>query len=170
MASKIHTLPSQERLRELFDYDPLTGIVTWRVSTSNRVKAGMAAGTPSGNRLLVSCDGVSYKLHRIIWKWMTGKEPPEQIDHEDTDGHNNRWLNLREADNSLNSANRRVQSNNLSSGLKGSYFNKTANLWYSRIQRDEVDYFLGYFQTKEAAHAAYVRKAKELFGRFARAA
>jgi hypothetical protein len=169
MASKIHTLPTQGRLRELFDYDPMTGIVTWRVSTSNRVKVGMRAGTPSGNRLLVSCDGIQCKLHRVIWKWMTGDEPPEQIDHEDTDGHNNRWENLRAANNSLNSANRRVQSNNRS-GLKGAYYHPSSGLWQSRIQRDGVDYPLGYFATKELAHAAYARKAAELFGEFARAA
>lgn len=170
MASKSHILPSQERLRELFDYNPETGIVLWRITTSNRAKAGTAAGTVSGNRLIVTCDRVSYKLHRVIWKWMIGQEPPVQIDHEDTDGLNNRWANLREANNSLNSANRRVQSNNRSSGLKGAYYNKFAQIWYSRIQKDGVDYSLGCFQTKEEAHAAYVAKATELFGEFARAA
>lgn len=168
-ASKIITLPSQARLRDLFNYDPSTGIVTWRISTSSRVKVGSVAGTPSGNRLIVSCDRASYKLHRVIWKWMTGHEPPAQIDHEDVNGHNNIWTNLRAATNSLNSANRRAQSNS-SSGMKGAYFHPSSGLWQSRIQKDGIDYPLGYFKTKELAHAAYAKKAVELFGEFARAA
>lgn len=164
----VKTLPAQSRLQELFD--PKSGVLTWRVSNSKRVKVGQRAGAarPCGRRV-VSVDGVRYREHRIIWKLVTGEEPAAFIDHRDIDGGNNRWENLRTATNSQNMANRGVQSNS-SSGLKWAYFHAASGRWLSRIQKDGVDYPLGYWPTAEAAHAAGARKAAELFGEFARAA
>jgi hypothetical protein len=40
--------------------------------------------------------------------------------------------------------------------------------WVSRIKKDGKSYYLGAFKTEIAAHRAYIKKAKELHGEFAR--
>jgi HNH endonuclease len=162
-------LPSFERVREVLDYDPRTGILTWRKKRGGKGRAGAVAGCISSEgRIKISIDGVQYKAHRIIWLWMTGHAPSERIDHRDMNQSNNAWVNLRLATNSENMANRGPQLNNKSSGLKGAY-RMWHGRWYSRISKDGIDYYLGIFDTAEEARAAYIKKAEELYGEFARA-
>jgi hypothetical protein len=69
-------LPSVEYLRERFDLDPETGVLTWRARVGsdaetkrwNRRHAGKAAGAThlDGHRE-VKIDGRAYRAHRIIW-------------------------------------------------------------------------------------------------------
>ena len=47
--------------------------------------------------LVMKFEGVMFKVHRIIWKMVTGKEPVTIIDHRNTVRTDNRWANLREA-------------------------------------------------------------------------
>lgn len=47
-----------ERLRELLDYDPATGVFRRRVSTSNRIKVGDISGTQNGKGYLCIRVGV----------------------------------------------------------------------------------------------------------------
>lgn len=164
-------LPSYDRVRELFDYAPESGVLSWRVRNGKMLPGSVAGVVRGDGQRIVGIDGISYRAHRIIWLWMTGSDPAgKQVDHEDTDRGNNRWKNLRLATNAENSRNRSAQSNNKSGdGLKGAYqmWNGT---WYSRIWDGSRDVYLGTFPSEADAHAAYAAKAKELFGEFARAA
>ncbi len=58
---KILPLPSQESLQELFDYDPNTGHLRWKIDRSPNARIGMIAGTPNsmGYRM-VRVDGKMY--------------------------------------------------------------------------------------------------------------
>jgi hypothetical protein len=51
---------------------------------------------------MFSIDGKQQRVHRLIWLYMTGEWPKDQIDHINNVKHDNRWKNLREADNQLN--------------------------------------------------------------------
>ena len=42
--SKIHDEVTQARLKELLDYDPVSGIFTWRKTRARRAMKGMTAG------------------------------------------------------------------------------------------------------------------------------
>ena len=56
---------------------------------------------------MLTINGKMYRAHRVIWLWMTGKWPENDIDHEDRDATNNRWNNLGDktkADNNRNRA------------------------------------------------------------------
>jgi len=104
----------------------------------------------------------------IIWMLVHGRWPPHYIDHRDGDTGNDRLGNLREANDSQNSANRRGNSS-IRSGLKGAYRNNKSG-WYSRIKVGGQDVYLGTYQTKEAAAAAYAEASKKYHGDFGRSA
>ena len=91
MPIKTKTLPSPEVLRDLFDYDPESGILTRR-------KTGMAAGEKNERGYLrVKIKQKHYRVHRVVWAWWYGRHVDEGyfIDHIDRNPSNNRITNLR---------------------------------------------------------------------------
>lgn len=160
---------TQERLKQILHYDPQSGDWTRLVTRNNNAKMGVVAGSkkPTGY-ILIGVDGTIYRAHRLAWLYMTGRWPRNQIDHKDGNPSNNCWLNLREATNGQNKANSLKNSNN-TSGLKGVSWNKFHKKWYAYIGLNGRKESLGYYQTKEEAHSAYLAAAKANFGEFARA-
>jgi HNH endonuclease len=155
-------LPPQALLLELFTYDPSEGVL-------RRRKNGKVAGTKKPNSIQVFVNYGQYAAHRLIWKIITGYDPPALIDHENTDCWDNRWVNLRLADNGLNIGNSRIRKDNLS-GFKGVHIRreKGRSIRYRAIiERHKKRYILGDFKTPEEAHSAYVVAAKLHFGPFA---
>jgi hypothetical protein len=157
------------RLRELLDYDPETGVFTWLVSTSNRVRSGETAGTLDGRYRQIKADGRIYRSHQLAWLWMTGEWPTGHLDHINGDPSDNRFTNLRPATSSQNGANSRRGVNN-KSGFKGVSWHAQAHRWRARIMVGRRQIFLGLFTDPTIAHAAYVEAAEKHFGEYARAA
>lgn len=161
-----------DRIRSVLGYDPDTGRLTWLISLSNRSPAGSTAGSDTNGYKEVSVDGVSYRATVIIWAVAFGRLPTALIDHRDGDRSNNRLSNLREATFLQNARNVRMHCDN-SAGLKGVSLNPSLGRkkrWVARICVSGRNKNLGYFLTKEEAHAAYVSAANEIFGEFSRAA
>lgn len=160
------------RLRELITYDPEAGAFTWKVMRRGPAKAGGVAGYARTNRnkayWIIRVDGPNYAAHRLAWLYVTGKMPQGQIDHIDGNSLNNRWSNLRCVTNLENSRNRRIDGRN-TSGFKGAYWRERERKWASNIRVEGKLLWLGYFATKEDAHAAYMAAAEKHFGEFARA-
>jgi hypothetical protein len=158
-----------EKLRELLEYNPATGIFTRRVSTSNAIKAGDVAGWTDGHGYTcISLLNETWKAHRLAHFYMTGQWPSADIDHKDTDRSNNRWDNLRESTRTQNLANARLSQAN-TSGLKGASFHKSTGKWRATISVGDRQRYLGLFDCKAAAHFAYLIEADRLHGEFARA-
>jgi hypothetical protein len=163
---------TQERLKELLSYDPLTGVFIWRIDRGGK-KAGDIAGCKKRTYILISVDDRVYRAHLLAWLYMTGEWPDRFVDHHDLDKHNNAWINLRRATKSQNMANVGLIKSN-ASGFKGvSHYRageRYGKPWQASIGKDGRSRHLGHFATKEEAHAAYVCAAESLFGEFARAA
>jgi len=156
-----------ERLRSLLLYDPETGYFCWRITKANK-NAGELAGciAPSGY-VFIGIDGRIYRAHRLVWLYLHGVWPENQMDHVNLDRSDNRIANLRLASSAQNKANRRKDCRNRS-GLKGAYWDRERQNWSSFIKTGGKSRFLGRHASKEAAHAAYVAAANDLFGEFAR--
>ena len=100
---------------------------------------------------------------------MTGSWPEHEIDHENLNGLDDKWSNLRPATGSQNKANRRrLRSNN--SGYVGVFKVKHRNLWVAKIRIGGVQATLGFFREASDAGAAYAAAAIIHHGEFARSA
>jgi hypothetical protein len=107
-----------------------------------------------------------YKKIRMHREIMGVVDPKIQVDHKNGDTLDNRRENLRIATSAQNNANHRMHKSN-KSGFKGVCWDKRRQRWRATIFKGK-QYYLGYFDTPESAHDAYVAKALELFGEFAR--
>lgn len=154
-----------ERARQVWDYDCNTGIFRWRISPSAHIPVATVAGSinKQGYRVIVF-EGLHYACHRLAWLFVYGEWPNGGLDHEDTIKDHN-WIgNLRPATKSQNGANMLCHRDN-AAGYKGVSFHR--GKWTAQIRTNGRNLHLGRHDTPEAAHAAYVAKAKELFGEFA---
>lgn len=171
MTRGIYQNVSVDRLREELNYDPDTGIVTWRISRVGRgwpTKAGTEAGylhKGSGYRR-IRFGPKSYKTHVIAWALTTGEWPSMIVDHKNADKSDNRLCNLRLATEGQNCCNSKTPKHN-TSGHKGVSPTKSGK-WSARIRYNRKEKYLGIFPTKEGAINAYREMADKLHGEFAR--
>jgi hypothetical protein len=177
--SDIKPLPSLEVLNALLSYDEHTGVLTWKMQPAtsrgnigfNNKCGGKVAGTV-GEHGYVSV-GIGkrqyYLAHRIIWKMMTGVDPLDQVDHEDTDRSNNRWSNLRAAANGPNIQNSKLRKDN-TSGIKGVHWDMRHKKWRAVITANGKSTRLGRFPTIQEAASVIAQARLEMHGDFARLA
>lgn len=160
---------SAEFLREVLQYDPETGVLTFKENRgSNKVKGKVAGFVRKDGYHFLSLQKKRYLGHRIIWAMMTGDWPENQIDHIDGVRSNNKWANLRAATPSQNNANHSVRIDS-KIGLKGVQIHPDTGKWRARINIAGTTKHLGLFNTPEEAHAAFVAAASKVHGAYARA-
>jgi hypothetical protein len=155
---------AHEQLKELLRYDPETGQFT-RLVDRGKYRAGSVAGAQIDRYLRISIGGKWYRAHRLAWFYMTGEWPSETVDHENRDPLDNRWANLRLASVKQQQQNRGVRRDN-TSGHKGVMRHKNGR-FYARVTIDGKKVGIGGFETPEAANAAFIAKAREVYGDFA---
>lgn len=155
-----------ERLRDLLDYEPETGIFRWKVATG-RTRPGKIAGTQNSDGYISICiDRYPYRAHRLAWAWVTGLWPAEDIDHINGQRSDNRFANLREAthwQNMHNMGARKRKDPSLPTGVTLKH-----GRYHARIRVDGQVMLLGSYETKDEASAAYQDAAKLYAGDFAR--
>jgi hypothetical protein len=110
---------------------------------------------------------VRYRASNLAWLYITGEWPTAGIDHKDQDPTNDRWENLRLADQSQNNANAHLRSDN-TSGLRGVNWRPDKKKWRAYVNLHGKQFFCGYFDTREEAKLARDAKASILHGEFAR--
>ncbi len=162
--SNVNSTLTQERVKELLNYDPTTGIFTWKVNVSSTGRIGNVAGSPHrAGYLLIRIDRRLYLAHRLAALYMEGKFPPALIDHLDMNKSNNSWANLRHATKSENSQNKiKAQSNNFKTGLLGVYWSELQQKWGAKVNFNRRQHHAGFHSTPELAHEAYVKLKREL--------
>lgn len=150
---------TQERLKELLDYNPETGVFVWRVSKGTR-KAGRVAGAVNITGYVdIAIDGKKHRAHRLAWLYTYGCWPNKDIDHINRIRTDNRIENLRDTD--KNEWNRDKQVNN-TSGYTGVSWHKWTKKWIAKIKVYGKNTHLGLFDTPEAANAAYMAAKEKL--------
>ena len=160
---------TQNQLKKLLDYNPETGVLTWRnrpredfasdhgYKVFNTRSAGRAAGAIDAKgyiKMGLTIDGVfkNYWAHRLIWLHVNG-ETPNQIDHINQNKADNRIKNLRDVDNATNRKNQSRYITN-TSGITGVSWHKASSKWCAQIKINGKSNHLGLFKTLEEAAVA----------------
>jgi hypothetical protein len=151
-----------DEIHKLFNYNPETGIFTNKVFRGPKAEKKAVAGALNGDGYWqIQVNRKSYLAHRLAWLFFYGYFPEYGLDHRDRIRHHN-WIdNLREATQSCNAKNCKIQSNN-TSGITGVSWAKQAKKWMVCIQNEHHKVVcIGYFTSKlEAAQARYEAELK----------
>jgi len=178
MSDKI--ILTAEYVRSILNYNPDTGIFTWRPRPLDHFKSEMAcktwnsrfsgktAGSINNNGYVnIVINYVQTRGHVLAWLYEHGSWPKKKLDHINGIKSDNRICNLRLATDSQNDYNSKIPKNN-KSGYKGVHPEKRTGKWYSQIQVNKKRICLGTFDTPEEARAAYCAAAIKYHGEFAR--
>jgi hypothetical protein len=159
-----------QRLHEVLDYNPETGVFVWKFRPDKRKQlnlwfAGKEAGSIEKRResayRRIMVDGRLHRAHRLAWLYVKGVWPNHQIDHRDGDGLNNRLENLRDVTDRANHSNQAIPSNNCSEVCGVSWYANYGK-WRAQVKKDGRGYHLGYFADLADAEAAVLAKRKAL--------
>lgn len=174
---------TQEIVRELLDYNPISGRLVWKERDikwfkhslkrtqehtchhwNSRFSGKVAGHIGIENYWLIKLFGKSHKQHRIIWLWMTGEWPENDIDHKNRNRSDNRWANLREATRSQNRMNITKQVLN-SSGYKGVSVCDFG--FQTEIRANGIREYIGFSVDPKEAAKMYDKAAIKYHGEFA---
>lgn len=155
-------------LRNIVDYDPVTGVFKWRTRDIPGSWNAKYAGKPAGSTMntgyfKLAIGNKGHLAHRLAWLYVTGTAPCQAIDHINGDRTDNRFCNLRQATIAQNARNRGHQKNNRL-GVKG--VRRANGKYRADIKIGNKSVYLGVFPTVDEAHAAYREAAKTNFGGF----
>ena len=164
---KTHCNISQAKLKELFKYDPKTGVFTRVKPAKGGIYAGsiLVKGSDNGlGYLRIWLEGKQHCLHVLAWVYMTGKSPEGFIDHIDRNKKNNVFENLREVTRSENNCNRGIRSDSVT-GVHG------VGIEYGkfrvRLQLNKKRVFFGYYDDLELAQLVAEEARAKYHGEFA---
>ena len=142
---------TQKQLKEELCYDPETGIFTWAKDVGWKRYRGCVAGRISqdGYRK-ISVHKKSYNASRLVWLYMEGYFPENDMDHKNRIRSDDRFCNLRHVSRSCNIRNSTVKWNN-KSGITGVSWTKKTRRWRVQISLPNKRLHLGYFSSKKDA-------------------
>lgn len=153
---------TQERLKELFRYDPMTGLFTRLVSVGTTAKDGSVVRNKRPNQYIrIMIDGIHYRGNRLAWLYMTGVWPSHKIDHRNAIRDDDRFENLRDVTQQINCENHR-SANGSKKLLIGVSLEKSTGRFKSQIMSNGVNFHLGRFNTEQQAHSAYIEAKRKI--------
>jgi hypothetical protein len=151
---------SPHEISQVFRYEPETGCLFWRISPHPKIPVGAeVTGKTSTGYGRVKYKGCHYSVSHIAWAIETGEWPTLTIDHRDRAQHNNRFCNLREANDSTQQINRVLKNE---SGFKG--VRRQKNRFRAEIRRDGKATHIGSFLTAIEAAIAFDDEAIRVHG------
>ena len=152
---------TQDRAKQLFFYNPETGDLVWKQSSERpKVSGKIARHLNADGYLCVMVDGVLLRAHRVIWLYVNGYFPKYDLDLIIGIRNDNRLCNLREATRAQNMQNMHKTMIDHNSGYIGA--SKYHNKWRARIKINYKEKHIGYYDTPEEAHEAYLQAKRNL--------
>jgi len=154
---------TQEKLKELFHYDPEIGTFTWLVRPCNSMQAGNRAGTYDHKGYLrILYKGKLYMGHWLAWLYVYGKWPNNEIDHINGNPSDNTIANLRDVTRKQNMENKKVYKTS-KTGYPGVSWHSRDKKWNVRIGHYGKRISLGYFDNLEDAIAVRIQAENKTY-------
>lgn len=141
---------TQERVKELLDYCPETGNFI-RIKPLKGAKLYAVVGSTNNDGYIsISVDNKRYQAHNLVWLFVHGNLPEQQIDHINGLRNDNRLSNLREVSHAENQKNKKLDKRN-QFGYPGIRKGKREGSFrvYIGINKNKLD--LGTYPTLEEA-------------------
>ena len=160
---------TKERLRQLFEYNIITGEFTRITSGSGWSVGDLAGYVTNQRRVSIKVDGYQILRARLAYIYMLGDIPKEKyIDHINRDTLDDSWANLRLVTLQQNQWNTAKGGHRGINTSKGVYFVKTGSLkkWSGVVTAGGVRY-CKYFTTRFEAIVWVYYKRIELHGEYA---
>lgn len=150
-------------LRDFLDFDHESGLFVWRKKPSIGVNAGDSAGCVTKHGYIsIRVKGVSYQAHRLAWLHHYGEWPEHEIDHINGNKADNRIANLRDVSRKENCENQLRPQRHNNSGFLGVSWAKNEKKWKAQINHHGKKMAIGYFDSPEKAHDAYLSVKREI--------
>ena len=145
---------TQERIKELLDYNEYNGVFTWKKRNGN-----VAGWVNSDGYRRIGVDRYIYKCSRLAFLYMTGSSPINSIDHINHIKDDDRWENLRDVLAVDNARNMPLKKSN-KTGICGVFFREERGEWMSYITcfGKKLHLYLG----NDFFEACCVRKSAEV--------
>lgn len=156
---------TQERLRELVTYDENTGIFTSNKSRGCVISGKILGHVTDNGYIRLNLDKKAYRAHRLVFLYVTGEMPSDQIDHINGIRTDNRIINLRVVTAAQNNLNMRKKSNS-QSRFKGISFNKYMQKWHVQIRHAGKLVHLGYHDSEVKAAYIYDMASLKFHGEY----
>jgi hypothetical protein len=148
-----------QRVRELYDYNPDTGIFTTLPRPGTRAKTGSnPSGKMKAGYVRIAINRVMLLAHRVAWLHYYGEWPKQLIDHINGIKDDNRIANLRDVSDTINAQNIRKPRDGRS-GILGVNINAYGKISAS-IKYEGKHRHLGFFSSVEEARDAYLREKR----------
>ncbi len=143
---------SVAQVRDLWDYDPETGALHWRVSFRGIGRGALAGKVNPGGGRSITYQGRTYQATRIIWLHHYGCLPEGHVVPKNGDKSDLRIANLKDQPRGATVAASKIRSTNRS-GYRGVSWNSRLQRWVASITREYRRVHLGFFDTAAAASA-----------------
>ena len=95
-------------LREILNYDPNTGVFTWKKKISDKTVIGRIAGCSTDRYTTIRIFRTLYYAHRLAFIYIYGRCESSEIDHINGNKKDNRLSNIRLVTVSQNKQNLRI--------------------------------------------------------------
>ena len=153
---------TQEELKLIVFYDEQNGIFI-----KNKTNKIMGSIDISTGYIRIQIKKVRYAAHRLAWLYMYGYMPKEQVDHINGNRSDNRICNLREANASQNSLNRKTLESTISN-IKNVNLHKETGKWRVRCTINKIRKDFGLFDSLEFAELVAKEVMEKYYGKFAK--
>jgi hypothetical protein len=156
---------SHEDVTSQLDYDPATGIFIWKPGNGRKARyVGKRAGCIASNgyryiRVQTPLEKVLQKASILAWLYVYGVYPEGNIDHLNGIKDDDRFCNLRDANQAQNVAN----SNRVRQASNYYYDSRYTLPWCVRILRNNEVVVYKRFASEEEASVFTVQEKKRLF-------
>ena len=158
---------NQKQLRELLWYDAQTGVFRWRKEMRRGIIKpwSVAGGVDNYGYIKIKIKQIDYRAHRLVWMYVYGQMPTNEIDHINGIRNDNRLCNLRPVTVKQNKENVALRKDS-STGCLGVHFCKKTKKYVAKISHNKKPIYVGRFDNIDDAATAVRQKRREIYSHY----